>query len=249
MRTFTCAIIEDEPVARKGIADYVSHIEWLKCIGTFEDAMQFDNAIHSPCGEATSIPEPDILFADIEMPGISGLDYLATAGIKSAVILITAYESYALRGYELDITDYLLKPVPFSRFLKAVNKARAYKEAISAHTLASSSETLHDSIFVKSDRVIHRITISDILYAEGMENYVKIYTSTHGMIISRTTMKSFHATLPPSMFMQVHKSFIVNINHIQSLDGNRLRLLDGSEIPVSKSFKDHLLTFLTTPHI
>lgn len=247
MNNFTCVIIEDEPVARKGIAEYVSRIEWLKCIGTFEDALQFDNAIHTPSGDTPPLPEPDFLFADIEMPGISGLDYLASTHISSAVILITAYESYALRGYELDITDYLLKPVPFSRFLKAVNKARAYKEALSAHSLPTANGTFHNSIFVKSDRVIHRITLSDILYAEGMENYVKIYTSTQGMIISRTTMKSFHATLPTSTFMQVHKSFIVNISHIQSLDGNRLQLLDGSEIPVSKSFKTHLLTLLT-PH-
>lgn len=247
MNNFTCVIIEDEPVARKGIAEYVSRIEWLKCIGTFEDALQFDNAIHTPSGDNPPLPEPDILFADIEMPGISGLDYLASTHISSAVILITAYESYALRGYELDITDYLLKPVPFSRFLKAVNKARAYKEALGAHSLPTVNGTFHDSIFVKSDRVIHRITLSDILYAEGMENYVKIYTSTQGMIISRTTMKSFHATLPTSTFMQVHKSFIVNISHIQSLDGNRLQLLDGSEIPVSKSFKTHLLALLT-PH-
>lgn len=244
MRTFTCAIIEDEPVARKGIADYASRIEWLKCIGSFEDAIQYDNAIHSLCDNKISIPEPDILLADIEMPGLSGLDYLASSHLNSAVILITAYESYALRGYELDITDYLLKPVSFSRFLKAVNKARAYKESLCIHSHPSLYDTFHDSIFVKSDRIIYRVTLADIIYVEGMENYVKIHTSTHGMIVSRTTLKSFHASLPASIFMQVHKSFIVNISHIQCLDGNRLMLRDSSGIPVSKSFKNNLLTLI-----
>ena len=238
MRNTTCVVVDDEPIARHGIEKYVSRVEGLECIGVFGNVMQLDRFLHD--GERNK--EPDIIFIDIKMPGMSGLDYLAEINVRSAVVVVTAYESYALRGYELDVTDYLLKPVTFDRFLKAVNKATAYRQYSTTRERSRDIPTqcVPDSIFVKSDRIIHRIVLSDIVFIEGMENYVKIYTVST-MIVARMTLKGIMASLPEGMFIQTHKSYIINIRHLDSIEGNMLRLHHDHTVPISKNLRQELI--------
>ena len=242
MRQTTCVVVDDEPIARRGIERYISTIEGLVCIGSFGNVTQLDRFLHSADPE----DEPDIIFIDIRMPGMSGLDYLAANRVRSAVIIVTAYESYALQGYELDVTDYLLKPVSLERFLKAVRKAVAYRESLASDRLSTgqTSISLADSIFVKSDRIIHRIILSDIIYIEGMENYVKIFTAS-GMTVARSTLKGLMSSLRADFFMQTHKSYIINIRHLRSIDGNMIRLTSAHTVPLAKTARPDLLRRLS----
>lgn len=232
----TCIIVDDEPVARHGLRGYVDRTDMLRCTAMCDSAESLDTYLRTH-------PAPDIIFIDIRMPGISGIEYLATHAVASAVIIVTAYEEYALQGYELNVTDYLLKPVSYARFLRAADKARAY-------TLMRRGEpTGPDSIFIRSDRIIHRIMPADILYVESLENYIRIHTATSERITARMTLKSLLAMLPPDSFMQTHKSYIVNLTRILTVDGLTIRLASpqGTEpsahiaIPLSRTIRPELL--------
>ena len=158
----------------------------------------------------------DILFLDIEMPDMSGLDFLESAQNTPKVIITSAYERYALRGYEFDVVDYLLKPISFSRFLKSVNKAHALMESTS-----KSEEPAY--IFVKTEKQLKRLYLKEIQFIEGMENYIVIHTLTSKEIV-HLRLKSILETLPAQIFMQVHRSFIVNLSYVQAIEGNLLIL-------------------------
>ncbi len=235
--TFTCVIVDDEPIARRGLEKYISRTEELECIGVFGSAADLDGFLH----REDQTTEPDIIFMDIKMPEMTGVDYLALNTLKSAVIIVTAYESYALRGFNLYVTDYLLKPVPYERFLKAVGKAQAYRRSLRKQH--ETTPALTDSIFVKSDRVMHRIILSDIIYIEGMENYAKIY-SDKSMVVARTTLKGLMEKLPEENFVQTHRSFVINISHLKSIEGNQIRMSNGTVVPVSRGMRTRLQQLL-----
>lgn len=222
MRKITCIITDDEPVARQGLRGYVEKIEFLSLIGECEDAMQLSTMLREHSA--------DLLFLDIEMPYISGLDLLSSLKNPPHVIITSAYAHYALESYEYEVTDYLLKPISFERFLKAVNRAA---------TLISPQmpSTPTEYIFVRSDyHRLHKLFFNDILYVEAQENYIYIYTQENRVIV-RSTLSAFSQQLPAEQFMQIHKSYIINISHVSHVDGN-IVIIGNKEFVISRTFRD-----------
>lgn len=218
-----CIITDDEPVARKGLQSYVEKVDFLTLTGVCEDAIQLNTLLKTE--------RPDLLFLDIEMPYLSGLDLLATLTNPPKVIITSAYEQYALKGYEFDVTDYLLKPIPFERFLKAVNKVHDL-------LLKEIPPGAEEFLFVKSDKQMKKIFLKDILFIEGLENYICIYTVSDKTLV-HSTMKNIYSSLPESDFIQTHRSFIVNINRVSLIEGNILNI-EGHEIPVARNYREQV---------
>ena len=219
-----CIITDDEPVARKGLQGYVEKINFLELIAVCEDAVQLNNIIKQQ--------QADLLFLDIEMPYVTGIEFLKNLSNAPKVIFTTAYEHYAIQGFELDVLDYLLKPISFDRFLKAANKAYDYFQP-------KQNDQQDIYLFVKTDNKLEKIFYDDILFAEAMENYVAIYTAAK-KIITHATLKSFIEKLPPAQFIQPHKSYVVNINHISAIESNTLHI-QKYEVPISKYQKEEVL--------
>ena len=205
--TITCVITDDEPMARKGLQSYVERVDFLSLTGVCEDAIQLNTLLKTQ--------QPDLLLLDIEMPYLSGLDLLATLNQPPKVIVTSAYEQYALKGYELDVVDYLLKPISFERFLKGVNKV---------HDLLARENTpdADASFFVK--------------FVEALENYVSIYT-TSGRVLTHSTLKRIGESLPDDQFLQTHKSYIINADRVDLVEGNRLRI-ESYQIPIARNLRD-----------
>jgi DNA-binding LytR/AlgR family response regulator len=222
MRKITCIITDDEPMARQGLRRYVEKIEYLTLTGECEDAIQLAAMLREK--------SVDLLFLDIQMPYISGLDLLSTMKDPPHVIITSAYSQYALESYEYDITDYLLKPISFERFLKAVNRAAAL---ISPKLSTVPTEY----IFVRSDyHRLYKIYFSDILCVEAQENYVYIYTQNE-RVMMRSTFSGFAQQLPSEQFAQIHKSYIININHVSRVEGNTI-IVGNKEFVISRTFRD-----------
>ena len=219
-----CIITDDEPVAREGLQSYVEKVDFLALTGVCEDAIQLNTLLKTE--------QPDLLFLDIEMPYLSGLDLLATLSNPPKVIITSAYEQYALKGYELEVTDYLLKPISFERFLKAVNKVH---DLLQKETAPAAEEFL----FVKSDKQMKKVFLKDILFIEGLENYICIYTASDKILV-HSTMKNIYNSLPESDFIQTHRSFIVNIHHVSLIEGNILNIA-GHEIPIARNYRETVL--------
>lgn len=219
-----CVITDDEPTACEGLQRYVGKVDFLSLMAVCEDAMQLNTLLQTE--------HPDLLFLDIEMPYLSGLELLASLARPPHVIITSAYEQYALKGYELDVTDYLLKPISFDRFLKAVNKVHNLLQQ-EEHSEASS-----DFIFLRSDRRMHKVFFRDISVVEGLENYVCIYTDSAKLLV-RSTMKRMVEALPGSLFLQVHKSYLINLEKIDLIEGNRI-IVGQHTIPVARNFREEV---------
>ncbi|HMI62519.1 MAG TPA: LytTR family DNA-binding domain-containing protein [Puia sp.] len=220
-----CIITDDEPFARKGLQGYISQIDFLDLRGVCENALELNSLIKR---------EPvDLLFLDIEMPYMTGIDFLKNLPAPPRVIFTTAYEKYALQGFELEVLDYLLKPIPFDRFLKAANKAFDYFRQQQAPAPAE------DYIFVKADSKLEKIQFADILFAEALENYVAIFTREK-KIITHLTLKMLQEKLPASSFIQPHKSYIAAIDKINSIEGNILHIA-SYQVPISKYQKEEIM--------
>ncbi|HLI92389.1 MAG TPA: LytTR family DNA-binding domain-containing protein [Puia sp.] len=220
-----CVIIDDEPFARKGLQGYAGQIDFLDLRGMCENALELNSMLKR---------EPvDLLFLDIEMPYLTGIEFLRQIAVKPKVIFTTAYEKYALQGFELEVLDYLLKPIPFERFLRAANKAWDYFNG------QQSAAVVQDFIFVKADGKLEKILLADILFAEALENYVAIYTREK-KTITHLTLKMLQEKLPPAAFVQPHKSYLIAIDKIKSIEGNILHI-DRYQVPVSKYQKDEIL--------
>jgi DNA-binding LytR/AlgR family response regulator len=227
MKKLSCIIVDDEPVARKILHEFVEKVPFMDLQGKFENAMNAeaflkDNAI-------------DVIFLDIEMPKVSGLQLLQTMDIESMVILTTAFPKYALEGYELDIVDYLLKPVAFSRFLKAVQKAKDYYQM--KHMATATSQPSY--IFIKSEKRIEKIELNDMLYAESLGNYVSIYTESK-RIIAYLTMKSLESQLPADEFIKIHQSYLVNGSKIDAIEGNEIKI-GSKSLPISRNYREMVM--------
>jgi DNA-binding LytR/AlgR family response regulator len=230
MNKLSCIIVDDEPVARKILQEFTEQVAFLELLGKFENAMKAE--------EFLKTHQPDLIFLDIEMPKVSGLQLLKKINIESMVILTTAFPQYALDGYELDIIDYLLKPFAFHRFLKAVKKARDFQElkTQSVNTLSPSY------IFIKSDKRIEKVELCDILYAEVLGNYLTIHTSRK-KIIAYLTMKSLESQLSASDFIKIHQSFLVNRSKIESVEGNDL-IVGTKSLPISRNYRDSVMNLI-----
>jgi len=218
-----CIITDDEPVARKGLQGYVEKTGFLQLVAVCENAMELNTVLKQ---------QPvDVLFLDIEMPYITGIDFLKNLADPPKVIFTTAYERYAMQGYELDVLDYLLKPISAERFLKAANKAYDYFQS------KQQEDQLY--FFVKSGNRLEKILFDEILFTEAMENYVAIYMPDK-KIITHATLKSVQEKLPAGLFIQPHKSYLVNINRIDAIEGNILHVAKY-EVPLSKYLKEEVL--------
>jgi len=227
MDMIKCIVTDDEPIARKGLIGYIEKIDFLTLAGECEDAIELNKLLKTV--------QPDLLFLDIEMPLLSGLDFLTTLQSPPKVILTTAYEKYALKGYELDVVDYLLKPITFDRFLKAVNKVHQQLEK-------ETENTPIDYIFVKSDKQLKKVLLKDILFIESMENYVTIYTDSAKEIVY-STLKHISGSLPSDAFIQVHRSYIVRLDRVQSIEGNLLHI-GPHKIPIARNLKDDVVNII-----
>lgn len=222
----TCFIVDDEPIARRGLREYITREGDIKILAECETIPELRTHLQEM--------SPDIIFLDIEMPYTSGMDWLSTANTSSLVILTTAYEQYALRSYDFNVVDYLLKPIPYARFSKAIAKARKI--------LQNDIETEGvDYMLVKVTQTKrHKILFRDITYIEAHQNYCDIHRRDDTTLMVRTTLNSILEQLPSDMFCQVHRSFIVNKTRITSMDSSHINI-DGVSIPVSRTYKEKLL--------
>jgi DNA-binding LytR/AlgR family response regulator len=240
-----CLVIDDEPPALAILADYISQTPFLTLAGTTTDPIEGLTWVQQ--GHA------DLVFLDIQMPRLTGLQFLKLAGYKARVVLTTAYPEYALDGYENDVVDYLLKPIAFERFLKAAHKALALwtpaaapappaPEVAAPPQLASGPPPVvaPDYFFVKGEtkNKYLRIAHADVLYVEGLNNYVLLHLPGQ-RVATYHTLKELVETLPQPPFLRVHKSFIINLNHVRLLDGNTLYVQDKL-IPVSDTYREAL---------
>ena len=227
MDKYTCIIIEDEPLALEKTKSFVGKVPFLQLLSTFDNALTGLSYLNAN--------KVDLLFLDINMDELSGIELLQSSKIESQVIITTAYQEYALKGYELQVTDYLLKPFTFNRFLQAVNKAQ---ENLSRR----NTDKLPDFIFVKTENRLEKIVINDILYIEGMRDYLRIHT-TSKKIMTLQSFAELEQLLPPRLVCRVHKSYMVAINKIDSIERSELKIGDML-IPVSATYKDLLFQFI-----
>jgi DNA-binding LytR/AlgR family response regulator len=234
-----CLIADDEPLAIKLIADYVSRISHLELTTTCKRATDV----------AGFVGQVDLLFLDIKMPGLTGLELLRSLPVKPLVILITAFSEHAIEGFELDVVDYLVKPVTFERFLQAVNKAtRQYqlqKQNVpsvqnATEPTTQEEELAKDYFFVKSGFKSVRINFNDILYIEGLKEYVSIYTSDGRKFVKLASLRDLERILPTNKFLRIHKSYIVAVQKVTAAYGNIVEM-EKIELPVGRSFKEDVL--------
>jgi len=225
-------IVEDEHLAAEGLKSYVAEIEFLELISRCENALEANKILTEQ--------NVDLIFLDIQMPKLTGIDFLKSLSKPPMVIFTTAYPNYALQGYELDVIDYLLKPYPFDRFLKAVNKAKDRFELEHPSPTDQSKLENADYFFVKTDQKLEKVVTNDIYFIQAMENYVIIHTSSQ-KIMSLMTMKSMEEKLPTSQFLRIHKSYLVNINKVESIEGNCLNV-KSKQLPISRQNKQEVLS-------
>lgn len=239
MTTIRCIIIDDEFPARILLQEYIDKVPNLELAGSFKSAL---DAL--PVLQAGHI---DLMFLDIQMPDITGIQFIQTLTTKPLVIFTTAYSEYAIESYRLDALDYLLKPFSIDRFMQTVNKAAARLETRQQPAQeAHPAEIEKDVILIKADYKIHRIKYDQILYIEGLKEYVTFYCTGNEKIITLESLRNLEHTLPAHLFLRTHKSYIVRIDKIKALYGNQLKLDQVQPyIPIGKSYKDtvHQLLF------
>lgn len=216
--SISCLIIEDEPVARDILRQYISEVEELDLVQEFEDGISASSFL-----KTNSI---DLIFLDINMPKLSGISLLKSLQNPPKIILTTAYSEYALEGYELDVVDYLLKPFSFERFLKAVNKVE----------VTPKEPVFPKDITIKADKKTYRISTDEILYAKAMGDYITLYTATQKLTFNRT-LKLFQQELDPTQFLRVHKSYLINLKTIDFVEGNMIQIGEKA-IPIGLAYKE-----------
>lgn len=224
-----CMIIDDEPIACKGMEEYVNEVEFLYLANICDNPVKAYHFLNEE--------KIDLIFLDIEMPKLSGIQFLRSLKNPPAVIFTTAYPDYALQGYELDVIDYLVKPVSFPRFLKAANKA---KEFLGRRVTEKENDTDKDHFFLKVNSKFEKILYNEVLYIEALQNYVAMHLHNK-KIVSYITMSTLESQLPGHLFMRVHKSYIVSLQKIQSIEGNMV-IINNKQIPVSRNVKDLLMS-------
>jgi len=241
--TLRCLIVDDEQAALNVLTNYISKTPFLQLAGAYTDPIAALDVINRE--------QIDIVFLDIHMPEISGLEWIKLLRGKSKVILTTAYSQYALDGYNLDVVDYLLKPVPFDRFLHAVRKVQDMVEQKPAVTVISEPvavsapvpAVVNDHVFVKVDSKIVKVRFQDILYIEGLGNYVSIFTET-GRLVTLSTMKEVEEYLSDTYFMRVHRSYIIAFNRVEYIEGNQIFLGKNTNVPLGETYRERFFKML-----
>lgn len=219
----TCIAIDDEPLAIELISSYIKKIPGLQLVQTFDDAISG--------GEFLRNHRVDLLFVDINMPDITGIDLVKSLPDKPMIIFTTAYRNFALEGFELEAIDYLLKPISFDRFEKAI------KKSISLHTLKQAAQPSGDAyLFVRSEYRMIKIETDDIVYIEGLEDYIKIHLATGKPVLTLMTLKTALEKLPADKFKRIHRSYIIPVKRVRSILNRKITLDTGVELPVSDSY-------------
>ena len=224
-----CIIVDDESLARQGIELHVNDTPFIEVVGQFENAMLASDFLSSN--------EVDLIFLDIEMPGLNGLDFLRSLKGDYFVILTTAYPQFALEAFELQVVDYLVKPISFQRFHKSVTKAKEFWELSKQQDVIESVE--EDFVYIKSDRKYVKLFFKDIKYIKGLKDYVMIHTNVK-KYATAMNVKTILSQLPHDIFARVSKSYLVNINRIQSIEVDSI-YVEGEEIPLGMSYKEAFL--------
>ncbi|MFD2285701.1 response regulator [Pedobacter petrophilus] len=225
-KSLKCVIVDDEPLAAALIKSYVDASEELEIAGVFEDAIaasEFLNHHHI-----------DLLFSDINMPDISGIDLFKSLAHKPMVIFTTAYKNFAFEGFELEAIDYLLKPIDYVRFKKAVNKAKEFYRYQNDKQMPAAEE----SIFVHAEYKLVKIDLSDILYIESQEDYVKIHLQSSKMVLTLMPLKKMLEKLPANNFKRIHRSFVVSTQKIKSIHKRKAELINGEILPISDTYAE-----------
>ncbi|GAA4154783.1 LytTR family DNA-binding domain-containing protein [Chryseobacterium ginsenosidimutans] len=223
-----CIIVDDEPLARAEMQSLIKEVSQIEILGSFSNVPA---AI-----EFLKTKEIDLIFLDIEMPVISGLEFAETLPKDTLIIFTTAYSQYALKSYELDAVDYLLKPIEKQRLEKAISKAVLYKDLLSGETVKNTVESnTSDFLFIKADRRYYKINFSEIKFIEGLKDYVVIHTQTQ-KLITAMNLKTIHQKIPANIFLRVSKSYVVNIHFIDSFDNHNIYIVDA-EIPLGEVYK------------
>lgn len=222
----SCIIVEDEPASQELLKQYIAQVPELELVRVCEHALE--------ANEALSRQEVALMFLDINMPGISGISFYRALANPPQVIFTTAYPEYAIDGFEVNATDYLVKPFPFERFLKAVNKVKA--------SLDRGTPARPGYMLLKADRKIYRTRLTDILFVEAMGDYVKVHLPGKTIIVHET-LQSMQDQLPPALFTRVHKSYLISLERFEHLDGNRL-VIAGALVPLGQTYKAGFLELI-----
>ncbi|QEM05519.1 response regulator transcription factor [Mucilaginibacter rubeus] len=228
-----CVIIDDEPLAREGLASYVREVDFLNLTGTCENPLELIKLLDHQA--------IDLIFLDIQMPKMNGIDFLKIMQKPPMVIITTAYPSYALEGFQLNVLDYLLKPITFDRFFKSANKAKDYHRLLNNWSQPGTPKTDADegNFFIKCGNKYEKIYFDEILYVEGMQNYVTIFTAK-GKYITLLNLKSLEQNLDSKLFIRVHKSYIVSTGKIDGIEGNDI-FIGQHRIPISRNYREQVI--------
>lgn len=227
-----CVIIDDEPLAVELLQDFVKKVDTLELISTFNNAIDAVSFINQN--------NVDLIFLDIQMPHFSGIDFLNTIEKKPLVIFTTAYSDYAVEGFNLGAVDYLVKPIPFHRFLKAVVRAQQVLQPATAPILTENNnapEIEQDFMFVRAEYENVKLNFADILFIEGLKDYVKIYTTDNKFTLTLISLIKLENLLSSKGFARIHRSYIINIKHVKSIQKNKV-LISDKRIPISESYKN-----------
>lgn len=240
MSKISCLVVDDEELARDLLENYIGRLPHLTLLGKCRDPFEALNVLSS---------QPvDLLFLDIQMPGMTGMEFMRTLKNKPLVIFTTAYSEFAIESYNVDATDYLLKPFAFERFVQAVNKTTdilALRKAATGSPTPSSqvaAPAAKDFILVKSEHKVHRLRFEDISYVEGMREYVAYHTP-NGRILSLNSLKSLEEELPNDQFLRIHKSYIVSMGKIAAIEGNQV-VIGKEKLPIGASYREVVMAKL-----
>jgi DNA-binding LytR/AlgR family response regulator len=247
-RLLTCVVVDDEPLATSVMQRYCAQLPFLQLVGTFHDAMSALAFL-----QATPV---DVVFLDIEMPGLTGMQLaqILPPG-RARIVLTTAYQQYAVQGYELGVADYLVKPIGFQRFVQAANRlyhsagaeappaAPASAPAAAPAPAEPAPPVAPDAMFVKNEHRLQRVAFDDILYIEGMKDYLMIYTAESGKILTLQSFRRVEEVLPPQRFARIHKSFIVALNRIEHVERGKVQVA-GRLLPVGDAYRESFMALI-----
>lgn len=235
-------IVDDEPLALDVLETYIAQMPELNLIKRCSNALEANEALKNG-------PPIDLMFLDIQMPQLTGIDFLKTLSNPPMVVFTTAYPNYAIQGFDLNALDYLLKPISLERFMKAVNKAIAQAELVNLETVAPGGPVLNDGLdffFVKADKKLVKVNFDDIIYIEGLKDYV-IIRLVQGRVITLQTMKNLEDRLPQNLFRRIHRSFIVAMDKVVAIEGNMVEVVEKDRpkmLPIGKNYRDDLLKMI-----
>ena len=234
----TCLIIDDEPLAINVIKNHLKQFNDIELVNTFNNAIDALSFLNDNC--------VDLIFLDINMPLLDGLNFIKTLENKPQIIITTAHTEFAVDSYELDVLDYLVKPIPFGRFLKAINRAKTiFESKQSMEKLPQPKEEFElksDFIFIKADKKTHRLSFKDIIYIEALGDYIKIYTEQTS-IVTYMSLKKMEAILPSTLFPRVHKSYIISLEKIISIEGNMVEIAN-EKITIGSSYRKNFFNLI-----